>query len=98
MGTPRLRIRPGHPDFLDLPWGDSLVEWNHPRRLHLPKGISRHEVRFFGYESGIYAVKELPAGKARRRFGLLCIGPSIPDRKHTRNIFIQHESVEPINI
>lgn len=71
MDAPSLRIRGGHPDFLDLPWDRPLTEWNHPRRLHLPKGISRHEVRFFGYESGIYAVKELSVVAARHEYEIL---------------------------
>lgn len=71
MSLPKLQVRGGHPDFLDLPWEKSLVSWNHPRRLHLPKGISRHEVRFFGYETGIYAVKELSARAARHEFDVL---------------------------
>lgn len=71
MSTPNLRIRSGHPDFLDLPWEKSLTEWDHPRRLHLPKGISRHEVRFFGYDTGVYAVKEISARTALHEFEIL---------------------------
>lgn len=71
MSTPNLRIRGGHPDFLDLPWGLPLTEWEHPRRLHLPKGISRHEVRFFGYESGVYAIKELSHRAAGHEYRVL---------------------------
>jgi hypothetical protein len=48
-----------------------MTEWNHPRRLLLPKGISRHEVRFFGYETGVYAIKELPVGKAEHEYEML---------------------------
>ena len=33
--------------------------------MDLPKGISRHEVRFVGYDEGIYAIKELPGRPAR---------------------------------
>src|SRR5665811_831972 len=43
---PELTIRAGHPDFLDLPWGISLQEWEVGNRVDLPKGVSRHEVRF----------------------------------------------------
>lgn len=48
-----------------------MPEWGHPRRLNLPKGISRHEVHFYGYEEGIYAVKELPLEPARREYAVL---------------------------
>jgi hypothetical protein len=71
MHTPRLTVRSGHPDFLDLPWERPMAEWAHPRRLDLPKGISRHEVRFYGYDEGIYAVKQLPLGAARREYAVL---------------------------
>ncbi|MBN2114683.1 MAG: DUF4032 domain-containing protein [Acidimicrobiia bacterium] len=71
MGTPQLVVRAGNPDFLDLPWDRSLAEWDHPRRLDLPKGISRHEVHFFGYDEGIYAVKELPRHLARHEYAVL---------------------------
>jgi hypothetical protein len=71
MGTPHITIRAGHPDFLDLPWDRSLLEWAHPRRLDLPKGISRHEVQFYGYRDGIYAIKELPVEAARHEYRAL---------------------------
>jgi Domain of unknown function (DUF4032) len=66
-----LTIRPGHPDFLDLPWQESLAQWTSPRLITLPKGISRHEVRFLAYDDGIYAIKELPMRAARREYEVL---------------------------
>lgn len=71
MPDHRLIIRPGHPDFLDLPWGVRLAQWQNPRLLDLPKGISRHEVRFLSYETGIYVVKEMPTEAARRDYAVL---------------------------
>jgi len=71
VGTPQIVVRSGHPDFLDLPWDRPLAAWDHPRRLDLPKGISRHEVQFFGYDEGIYAVKELPLLLARHEYAVL---------------------------
>jgi hypothetical protein len=71
VSAPLLTVRPGHPGFLDLPWEQPLAAWEHPRRLDLPKGISRHEVRFFGYDEGIYAVKELPRHLARHEYAVL---------------------------
>ena len=71
MQTPRMTIRSGHPDFLDLPWEKGMLEWGHPRRMELPKGFSRHEVQFFGYEEGIYAIKELPLAPARQEFAAM---------------------------
>jgi Domain of unknown function (DUF4032)/Lipopolysaccharide kinase (Kdo/WaaP) family len=66
-----LTIRAGHPDFLDLPWNDSIVDWDVPHMITLPKGISRHEVRFFQYPQGIYVVKELSERAARQDYTVL---------------------------
>ncbi len=68
---PDLKIRPGHPDFLELPWDTPLESWEHPRLVDLPKGISRHPVRFVEYEEGLYAVKELSASPARQDYEVL---------------------------
>jgi hypothetical protein len=48
-----------------------MADWHDPRRLELPKGISRHEVQFFGYQDGIYAFKELPVALARHEWSAL---------------------------
>lgn len=66
-----LTVRAGHPDFLDLPWDRSIVEWDVPHMVDLPKGISRHEVRFFEYPQGIYVVKELAERAARQDHSVL---------------------------
>ena len=66
-----LTIRPGHPDFLELPWEMPLATWELPNLLDLPKGISRHEVRFLSYPGGIYVVKELSTDPARNDYTVL---------------------------
>ncbi|MGH1489740.1 MAG: DUF4032 domain-containing protein [Acidimicrobiales bacterium] len=68
MNTPYFQIRAGHPDFLDLPWDQSITEWEHERLVDLPTGIHRHEIVFVTYPSGIYAIKELPGGLARHEW------------------------------
>ncbi len=68
---PVLTVRPGHPDFIDLPWDRSIANWDVPELVDLPKGISRHEVRFLGYPEGVYAVKELPTAPARNDYLVL---------------------------
>lgn len=68
---PELTIRTGHPDFLDLPWHTSLAEWKIEHFVDLPKGISRHEVRFVQYPEGVYAIKELPTRAARQDYTVL---------------------------
>ena len=69
--APELTIRAGHPDFLDLPWDVSLQDWAEDHRVRLPKGISRHEVRFFQYPTGLYAIKELPTRPANQDYNVL---------------------------
>lgn len=71
LPMPDLTIRPGHPDFLDLPWTEPLETWDNPRLVDLPRGISRHVVRFVAYRQGIYAVKQLPERAALRDYEAL---------------------------
>jgi hypothetical protein len=63
--------RTGHPDFLDLPWHLPLATWRHERLVDVPRGISRHVVRFVRYGDAIYALKELPRRLAEREYRLL---------------------------
>ena len=67
----RLLSRPGHPDFLDLPWDRPLEEWDEPRLVEVARGIHRHVVRFVDYGGRLYALKELPPRLASREYGLL---------------------------
>ena len=48
LGLLELHLRQGHPDFLDMPWSVGVGEWDGvcPRLVELPRGISRHDVRF----------------------------------------------------
>jgi hypothetical protein len=68
-----LSLRPGHPDFLDLPWGVPLDAWGTQcaRVEELPRGLSRHPVVFVGYDDGLYALKELPPAVAEREYDVL---------------------------
>lgn len=72
-GLLALMVRPGHPDFLDLPWDQDLAQWPAccARLVQLPRGLSRHEVQFVSYGAALYAVKELPEPMAEREYGLL---------------------------
>jgi len=60
MLIPTLTIRPGHPDFLDLPWEKTVATWAGGRVVDLPTGVHRHPIVFVGYNEGLYAIKELP--------------------------------------
>ncbi len=66
-----LVTRPGHPDFLDLPWSTPLEEWESERVVEVARGIGRHVVRFVDYDGRLYALKELPERLAEREYGLL---------------------------
>ncbi len=60
MGTPHLLVRPGNPDFLDLPWDLPVSGWSHGRLVEMPSGIHRHPVVFVAYDEGVFVIKELP--------------------------------------
>lgn len=64
-------MRSGHPDFLDYPWADPLETWDLPELVELPKGTSRHTVRFVATPLGIYAIKQLPERAARNDYTVL---------------------------
>jgi hypothetical protein len=71
MGTPHLQIRPGNPDFLDLPWEQPVTQWAHPRLVDMPSGIHRHPVVFVAYDEGVFVIKELPRRVAGGEYHLL---------------------------
>jgi hypothetical protein len=60
VGTPHFLIRPGNPDFLDLPWDLPVSDWSHSRLVEMPAGIHRHPVVFVAYDEGVFVIKELP--------------------------------------
>ncbi len=68
-----LQITAAAPDpaLLDLPWDVPLEEWPTEYLAALPRGISRHVVRFVRLSGGVLAVKEIAADPARREYNLL---------------------------
>ena len=64
-------VRPEHAELLELDWARSITEWTTPRLVDLPKGISRHAVRFVAFDRGTFAVKELPRRAAERDYEVL---------------------------
>ncbi|WP_405718940.1 DUF4032 domain-containing protein [Streptomyces sp. NBC_01537] len=63
---------PEHPAaLLDLPWGIPLEEWPEEHLVSLPRGISRHVVRFANAGDEVVAVKEVGEWAAVREYGLL---------------------------
>jgi len=45
-------------ELLDLPYEKPLADWTHPRIIEVPRGISRHVVRFVRANGEIFAIKE----------------------------------------
>src|SRR4051794_32437296 len=64
-------VRPGNPDFLDLPWRTPLADWECDRLVEVTRGIHRHVVRFVSYGERLYALKALPTRVARLEYRLL---------------------------
>ncbi|QKJ18822.1 DUF4032 domain-containing protein [Microbacterium hominis] len=59
------------PALLTLPWATPLAEWPSDRIVYLPKGISRHLVRFANLSGRVVAIKETTAEMARREYDML---------------------------
>ncbi len=68
-----LEITSAHADpaLLDLPWASPLEEWSGPFMAALPRGISRHIVRFVRLSGRVLAVKEIKADLAYGEYHLL---------------------------
>jgi hypothetical protein len=59
------------PALLDLPWDVPLEDWPENTIAALPKGISRHLVRFVNLSGYVIAVKETSEDLARREYEML---------------------------
>lgn len=59
------------PALLDLPWNLPLELWPDETIAALPKGISRHLVRFVHLEGHVVAIKETTVELARREYDML---------------------------
>lgn len=57
--------------LLDLPWERPLEEWSDDDVVQLPKGISRHLVRFARLGGRVVAIKETVEEMASREYGML---------------------------
>ncbi len=71
--APSLQITAASPDpaLLDLPWDTPLVDWPTKTIAALPRGISRHTVRFARLSGRVVAVKEIGEYVAFREYELL---------------------------
>lgn len=59
------------PALLDLPWNIPLEQWSNEHIALLPKGISRHLVRFANMSGYVIAIKETTAEMAQREYEML---------------------------
>ncbi len=59
------------PALLDLPWELPLTDWPEDILAALPRGISRHVVRFVNLEGRVIAVKEIGEPVAYQEYELL---------------------------
>ena len=59
------------PALLDLPWNIPLEQWPPEVLAALPRGISRHIVRFVNLNSTVIAVKEISSFVADREYEML---------------------------
>ena len=59
------------PALLDLPWNIPLEQWPPEVLAALPRGISRHIVRFVNLKSNVIAIKEISSFVADREYEML---------------------------
>jgi len=59
------------PGLLTLPWSTGLADWPSKDIVWLPKGLSRHLVRFANLSGRVVAVKETTDEMARREYEML---------------------------
>lgn len=57
--------------MIDLPWHMPLADWPADKLVALPRGISRHIVRFTKFDRRVYALKEIVEHHALREYRLL---------------------------
>ncbi len=58
-------------ELLDLPYDVPLAQWDDPRLVQVPRGISRHVVRFIRAHGEIFAIKEATERYVLREHTLL---------------------------
>lgn len=59
------------PELLDLPWDQPLEDWPEEILAALPRGISRHVVRFVRVSGRVLALKEINHSLAKREYEML---------------------------
>lgn len=67
----RITAASSNPAMFTLPWHKPLVQWPAELLANLPRGISRHVVRFVHVGDEVYAMKEITQSVAEREYELL---------------------------
>jgi hypothetical protein len=71
MGSLNITAATADPGLLDLPWHTRLEEWPSANLAALPRGISRHVVRFAHLDGSVIAIKETSEHVARHEYHML---------------------------
>ena len=71
-------VRPGNPDFLDLPWREPLDEWQTERLVEVTRGIHRHVVRFVSYGERALRAQGAAAAASRGTSTGCCASSTTP--------------------
>lgn len=67
----RITSASSNPKMFTLPWSVPLAKWPKDLLANLPRGISRHIVRFVYVGDEVYAMKEIARSAAEREYELL---------------------------
>jgi hypothetical protein len=70
-GSLNITAATADPALLDLPWHLPLDAWPNENIASLPKGISRHLVRFAHLSGRVVAIKETTSEMAKREYDML---------------------------
>jgi hypothetical protein len=71
LGSLNITAAVADPELLDLPWHVALEDWPEQYLAALPRGISRHIVRFARLGGSVIAVKETSEHVARHEYHML---------------------------
>ncbi|MCW1250201.1 DUF4032 domain-containing protein [Acaricomes phytoseiuli] len=71
VGSLNITAAASDPELLDLPWQLPLEDWPTDYLAALPRGISRHTVRFAHLGGSVIAVKETSEHMARHEYHML---------------------------
>ena len=71
IGSLNITAAAADPELLDLPWHIALEDWPAENLAALPRGISRHIVRFAHLGGSVIAIKETSEHVARHEYHML---------------------------